>query len=291
MARRRGIDRMKIGSEEHKQRFCEAFIASHNPYDPELLPWPALDETAIGRLRTIPFWPEVLHTEQRAGAIVEAYGATIHDPLVRQAVMLQGFEEARHARLLKLMIGRYGIAAEDTPLQALEPDPYRAFADFGYGECLDAFLGFGVFEIARRSAYLPQAMFAVFETLLHEENRHIVFFTNWMAWEQARRGRGMQMLRSIVALRYYLGAIVRLLRTLRRGRAANGGRDFSATEASVFIEGFSLLALIEVCCAEYRRRMLAFDPDLLQPRLLPRLASVALAGLRLAVPTAADHAR
>jgi hypothetical protein len=278
---------MKIGSEQHKQRFCEAFIASHNPYVPELLPWPALDDAALGRLRTIPFWPEVLHTEQRAGAIVDAYGATIEDPLVRQAVVLQGFEEARHARLLQLMITRYGIAAEETPLEAPGHNLYRAFADFGYGECLDAFLGFGVFEIARRSAYLPDAMFAIFETLLHEENRHIVFFTNWMAWEQTRRGRGLRPLRSIVALRYYLGAIARLLGTVNRGRAANGGRDFSATEASVFIEGFSLIALVEVCCAEYRRRMLTFDPDLLQPRLLPRLASVALAGLRLAKPAAA----
>ena len=29
---------MKIGTEEHKTRFCEAFIASHDPYDPEALP-------------------------------------------------------------------------------------------------------------------------------------------------------------------------------------------------------------------------------------------------------------
>ena len=146
-----------------------------------------------------------------------------------------------------------------------------------------------MFEIARRAAYLPETLFAIFETLLHEENRHIVFFTNWMAWEQARRGRGMGALRSLVALRYYLGAAGRLLRTVRRGQTANGGRDFSATEASIFIDGFSLRALVEVCCAEHRRRMQAFDPDLLQPRLLPRLAAVALAGLRLATPASSGR--
>ena len=102
------------------------------------------------------------------------------------------------------MIQRYGIAADERPLEEPSPDLYRAFADFGYGECLDAFLGFGVFKIARRAGYLPEPMFAIFETLLHEENRHIVFFVNWMAWEQARRGRGASWLRAAVAARYYL---------------------------------------------------------------------------------------
>jgi hypothetical protein len=278
---------MKVGSEQHKRQFCNAFIASHNPYEPETLPWPALDERALSRLRAIPFWPEVLYTERRAAAIVAGYGASIKDPLVHQAVALQGFEEARHARLLQLMIWRYGIEAAETPLEQLKTHDYRAFADFGYGECLDAFLGFGVFEIARRAAYLPEAMFAIFDTLLHEENRHIVFFVNWMAWEQVRRGRGLRPLRSLVALRYYLGAVARLLHTVRQGRAANGGRDFSATEAGIFVGGFSFPALIEICCAEHRRRMQAFDPDLLQPCFFPRLAAVTLAGLRLAMPAAA----
>jgi hypothetical protein len=273
---------MKIGSEEHKRRFCDAFIASHNPYDPEWLPWPELDDAAIKRLRAIPFWSEVLYTERRAGAIVDAYGATIEDHLVRRAVMLQGFEEARHARLLQLMIQRYGIAAEESPPAPLRSSLYQEFADFGYGECLDAFLGFGVFKIARRAAYLPEPMFAIFDTLLHEENRHIVFFVNWMAWEQTRRGHGVGWPRSIVAACYYLRAIGRLVGTVRRGRIANGGRDFSATQASVFIEGFSFRELAEECCAEHRRRMQEFDRDLLQPHFLPRFAAVALASMRLA---------
>jgi hypothetical protein len=282
---------MKLGSEQHKRRFCESFIATHNSYDPELLPWPALDDAALGRLRAIPFWSEVLYTERRAGAIVEAFGATIEDPLVRRAVALQGFEEQRHARLLELMIRRYGIAAEELPLEALKPDFYRAFANFGYGECLDAFVGFGVFELARRAGYLPPTMFAIFDLLLHEENRHIVFFVNWMAWEQTRRGRGMALLRAMVALRYYLAAILRLLQTVRRGKAANGGRDFSATEASIFIDGFSLPALIEVCCAEHRRRVEVFDPDLLRPHFLPRLAAAALAGMRWSSAVAGSNNR
>jgi len=63
---------MRIGSDEHKQRFCGEFIASHCRFDPATLAWPDLDEAALGRLRAIPFWQEVLYTERRAGAIVAA---------------------------------------------------------------------------------------------------------------------------------------------------------------------------------------------------------------------------
>jgi hypothetical protein len=274
---------MKIGSEEHKQRFCREFIASHCRFDPATLAWPDLDAAALERLRAIPFWQEVLYTERRAGAIVAAYGATITDPLVREAVMLQGFEEARHAELLRLMIDRYGVVAEERPPELPSGNLLRAFADFGYGECLDAFLGFGVFKIARRSGFLPDAMFEIFETLIHEETRHIVFFINWMAWQQVADGRGAAWLRGATAARYYSRAMGRLLATVWRGRGANGGKDFSATQASVFLDGFTFRGLVEECRAEHARRMEGFDPELLQPHFLPKLAGVALAALRLRI--------
>ena len=201
--------------------------------------------------------------------------------LVREAVTLQGFEEARHAELLRLMIHRYGVAAEERPPDPPSGNLVRAFADFGYGECLDAFLGFGVFKIARRAGFLPEAMFEIFETLIHEETRHIVFFINWMAWQQIARGRAASWLRGATAAHYYARAIGRLLQTVWRGRSANDGKDFSATQASVFLEGFTFQGFVEECRAEHARRMEGFDPDLLQPHLLPRLADLALAGLRL----------
>ena len=272
---------IEIGSDEHKERFCRQFVASHRRYHPESLAWPELDAAARERLRAIPFWPEVLFTERRAGAIVDAYAGTIGDPVVREAVALQGFEEARHADFLRLMIRRYGIAAEERPPEPPGPDPYRAFVDFGYGECLDSFLGFGVFVIARRAGFLPDAMFALFDTLLREETRHIVFFINWMAWHQARSGRAAAW-RGGVSAASYGRALGRLVATVRHGRAANGGRDFSATEARLFLDGFSWRGLVEACVAEHARRMAEFDPALLRPRLLPWAGGVALAATRLA---------
>jgi hypothetical protein len=271
---------MKIGSEEHKQRFCRQFIATHCRFDPASLPWPELDEAALGRLRSIPFWQEVLYTERRAGAIVSAYAQTIADPLVREAIALQGFEEARHAELLRRMMRRYQIDAEERPIDApINVDLCHAFADFGYGECLDSFLGFGVFKVARRSRFLPEPLFEIFDMLMREETRHIVFFVNWAAWQQMTSGRIAGWLRGANAARYYCRAIRRLLGTIRRGRS--DGKEFSATQASVFLDGFSLRSFVQECRDEHERRMDAFDPELLRPCLLPKLARIALTGLRL----------
>jgi hypothetical protein len=80
---------------------------------------------------------------------------------------------------------------------------------------------------------------------------------------------------------YYSRAIGRLLGTLRRGRRANDRKNFSATQASVFLDGFTFRGFVKECCAEHARRMAGFDSYLLLPRLLPTVAGVALAGWRL----------
>ncbi|HWB48601.1 MAG TPA: hypothetical protein VG651_05790 [Stellaceae bacterium] len=282
---------MRIGSEAHKARFCRQFIDSHQRFDPETLPWPELDAAALGRMRAVPFWQEVLHTERRAGAIVRAFAETITDPLVREAVDLQGVEEERHAQLLGVMIRRYGLPAEERPLEAIGPDLHTAFADFGYGECIDSFLGFGVFKIARQSAFLPDELFRIFDTLMLEETRHIVFFVNWMAWQETMRGRGARLWRGLVSARYYGRAIRRLVDTIRQGQKANDGKDFSATQAGVFLDGFTFRRFVEECYAENARRMAEFEADLLRPRFLPSLARMALSGLRLMPNRPASAAR
>ena len=97
---------IKVGSDAHKVLFCRQFVETHERYDPTALPWPDLDAAQLDRLRSVPFWQEVYHTERRAGAIVAAFTPMVQDPLVREAVALQGVEEARHAELLRVMIDR-----------------------------------------------------------------------------------------------------------------------------------------------------------------------------------------
>ena len=181
---------IKVGSDAHKELFCRQFLETHELYDPAVLPWPELDDAQLDRLRSVPFWQEVYHTERRAGAIVAAFTPMVQDPLVREAVALQGVEEARHAQLLRVMIDRYGLAATEQPLEAFPANLETAFIDFGFGECMDSFLGFGAFKTARQSEFLPEGMFEIFDVLMHEETRHIVFFINYMAWREVQRGRG-----------------------------------------------------------------------------------------------------
>jgi len=270
-----------IGSEQHKQIFCKHFHDTYQDYDPETLPWPELDEAALQRLRSVPFWQEVLHTERRAGAIVKAFTETIDDPVLKEAVALQGFEEARHADLIRVMIKRYGIAATETPLEKLPADIETAFKDFGYGECVDSFLGFGVFKIARQAGFLPESMFQIFDRLMYEETRHIVFFVNWMAYRQVQRRRGRIWWRAAASLRFYIRALKRLVGTARRGAQLNDGKEFSATQASMFLDGFTFRRFLEDCYGENARRMKEFDRELLRPSFLPALADVALTSLRV----------
>ena len=271
---------MEVGSADHKELFCRSFMESHRAYEPERLPWPDLEGPDLERLRAIPFWEEVLNTERAAGAKVNAYAATVSDPLLREAIAVEGVEETRHAKLLEVMMTHYNI-----PIGTQTPDPLperseKAFIDFGYGECLDAFLGFGVFKIARQAEFLPDAMFSIFDLLMEEETRHIVFFVNWVAYLQVSRGRGAQFLRALHSWWYYGRALQRLVRTVRRGVHHNG-EDFSATQANVFLEGLSMTTMLTACMSENARRMGSFDGRLLQPRFLPTLTRIALSGVRL----------
>ena len=272
---------IKIGSDEHRELFCREFIDSYTDYDPATMPWPALSAAELERLRSVPFWQEVLHTERRAGMIVQTFAATLDDAIVREAVDLQGREEARHADLLREMVRRYSIAVAELPLEPIAGDVELAFKDFGFGECLDSFLGFGAFKLARQSEFLPESMFSIFDTLMYEETRHIVFFVNWMAWQAARQGQGAAWLRALTSLRFYYRALSRMIGTIRRGQEVNDGRDFAATQANVFLQDFTFRRFLAYCYAENNRRMAPFKAGLLRPSFMPALADIALSSLRI----------
>ena len=272
---------IKIGSDDHRDLFCQDFIDSYTDYDPATLPWPELSAADLEKLRGVPFWQEVLYTERRAGMIVQAFAKTIDDPIVRKAVDLQGREESRHADLLREMVRRYQIVVTELPLETIAADVELAFKDFGFGECLDSFLGFGAFKLARQSAFLPESMFSIFETLMYEETRHIVFFVNWMAWQAVRQGQGAAWRRGLTSLRFYYRALRRMFETIRRGQQVNDGRDFSATQANLFLEDFTFRRFLAYCYEENNRRMGHFDGNLLKPSFMPALADVALSSLRV----------
>ena len=140
---------MTHGSEAHKTLFCQTFIDTHRSFKPETLPWPKLDASTIDRLRSIPFWPVALAAERNAGKMVSGYAGLVRDPLIREALAVQGVEETRHARLLEYMLAHYEVPVAQQPGKAWQLNR-RSFIDFGYEECIDSFFGFGIFGLARQ---------------------------------------------------------------------------------------------------------------------------------------------
>ncbi len=270
---------MKIGSEAHKDLFCQSFMASHLEYTPETLPWPELSDAALTFLRGIPFWEEALDTERKAGVKIGAYAETVSDPTLREALALQAMEEARHGRMIQTLIERYGIKVNERPVAELPKNLEQAFTHFGYEECLDSFFSFGLFKLARQSGFFPEQLFTIFDPIIHEEARHIVFFVNWVTYMQINRGRGAKVYRATQDLWHYGKALGHLVKAFNSPNPNNEG--FTATAANVFAADLTPEKFLSTCIEENRRRISVFDNILLYPRLIPRMAQVALSGLRI----------
>jgi hypothetical protein len=265
---------MKIGSPAHKELFCRCFLEGHRRYEPESLPWPALDGEPLALLQSLPFWTFALQAEADAGPMISACAALERDPLVREALQLQADEETRHAGILRHMITRYALQA-DEPKVEIPTDAIEAFIDFGFEECFDSFGAFGLFQLAREHALVPTALFDIFEHVMEEEARHIVFFINWFAHRQVNQGRVARVLRQPKALWHY-GKALRKLVDLVRDDDAPEGQDFIVSGASAFIDDLTPALVLSRCLAENERRLAGVDRRLLVPRLGPAVADLAL---------------
>lgn len=238
---------MEIGSKAHKQLFCYNFLNSHRLYEPENLPWPTLDSVTWQRLQGIPFWDEALYTERRAGDMLAAFAATVQEPLLREAIALQGREESRHARLIEFLIQHYDLEVPSRPEHTIPDDIEPAFVNFGYGECFDSFFAFGLFGIARQASLMPDDFFTIFDPVLDEEARHMVFFVNWMAYKLVNEGKGS--VRAMNSLWQYGKALERRLGNLKGSRKQQPGsnqKGFTATGAKSLTLNLTLEGFLEL---------------------------------------------
>src|ERR1700733_4549924 len=193
---------MRVGTPQHRELFCRTFIDTFVDFEPAALPWPDLHGVELARLRAFPFWRYARSIEQRAGRMVTAYAQTIEDPLIRETISLQAVEETRHGRLMEHAIERYGIDAPplDIADAPMSPEEFRVF---GFGECTDSFIGFGAIALAREKKILPESLLSIFDGVMFEETRHVVFFINWWRYELARAGRDNFFTRTLTALGYH----------------------------------------------------------------------------------------
>ena len=217
--------------------------------------------------------------EREAGALVSGYAATVTDPVLQEAIALQGKEESRHAHLLNTLVNRYGIEIQERPSVQIPQNIEPAFTSFGFGECLDSFFAFGLFAIAREANIFPESIFTIFDPIIDEETRHIVFFVNWFTYTQIDRGQGFIPLRSAKTLWQYGKALSNLIAVFGNDDPSKTG--FAVTGADIFTKNLTLEKFLSICLVENQRRMSKYDPRLLQPQLLPRLANIALRTLEL----------
>src|SRR5499427_7644761 len=259
-----------LGSEEHKKLLCRTFIDTHDPFKPEEIRWPDLDAESLQRLKDMPVWNEATRTEAATAVKVQSLGDTEKDPLLAKAISLQGYEEGRHAEVLQLLTKHYGIPVTPFPPPEVPKDPTLAFLRTGYGECLDSFFAFGLFRLGVDAEIFPKALTDVFDQIMQEEARHILFIVNWAAYLRARRP---VLLRP--AFDRLKGALAMAGGDDEKNdeKKSESGRDesqdgFTLKTHSIFGD-FSLRSFLQTCLAENDRRLSLYDPRLLRPMLVP----------------------
>jgi hypothetical protein len=270
----RSAGQIQIGSARHKRMFCEMLLTTHNPYKPAVIDWPALPPAALRRVTSLPVWDIAVQTEGRASIRVATYAASVADPLLREAITMNGEEEARHKVVLSKLVEAYGIALAPEPPYHAPADALRAWMLTGYSECIDSFFAFGLFEAARQSGYFPEELVDTFEPVIQEEARHILFFANWVAWYR----RSLPWYRRPGFFMKTLSVWISLIRdrvSLARGFDTSGAAqdvNFPANVGDSVGGGVSARALIDLCLAENERRMSGYDARLLRPTAVPAIA-------------------
>jgi hypothetical protein len=158
------------------------------------------------------------------------------------------------------------------------------FLVFGFSECTDSVIGFGGFALARQKQIFPGALLDIFEHVLYEEARHIVFFINWWRYEEALAGRTNPIARLFSAFQYSAAAVMHQAQTAQGTTAATAAPDLTSGGSQAVLEGVTPKMFLEIALAENRRMMQRIDARLLRPRIIPALAMAALLGLRMLPP-------
>ena len=277
---------LKIGSQEHKELLCRMFIETHDPFKPTEIRWPDLDAENLARLKAMPIWNEATRTEAATAVKVQSLGDTEKDPLLAKAISLQGYEEGRHAEVLQLLTRHYGIELASSAPPEVPTNPTRAFLRTGYGECMDSFFAFGLFRMGERAEYLPKAFVEIFDTIMQEEARHILFIVNWAAYLRAQRPvlarPAFDAWRGWNVVAQAIGRLKGALEMASAGKGKpketkesvetvvdNSKAGFTMGAAASLFGDFSLRTFFELCLAENERRLSQYDPRLLRPTMVP----------------------
>jgi hypothetical protein len=247
-------------------------LDTFDPYKPAVIDWPRLSHEARDRLRRLPFWSLAVASEDITAKRMQAIADATADPLIKEALGLNAFEERRHKQVIVTMLQFYGIAIADEPAFVPSSSPTWAYLRTGYGECFDSFFAFGLFKLAHDSGFFPPALIEVFEPVIQEEARHILFFANWVAYMRVHTPLWQQ---PVFTVRRGLALSVQAWNRLKlargRGQEPEGMGHMSWQGQAGFDLKISPRAFIDLCLQENDRRLSRYDARLPRPRLMPTL--------------------
>jgi hypothetical protein len=262
---------IRLGSPDHLRLFCRTLLTTFDPYKPAVIDWPKLQPKTQDLITALPIWDIAVQTENRAGVWVGSYVAKASDPLLKQAIELNAYEERRHRHVLANLVEAYGIALKPEPAYPAPRDPEWAFIQVGYSECIDSFFAFGLFESARRTGFFPPELVDTFEPVIHEEGRHILFFVNWIAWHRRTMPswrRPWFELKVAVIWSYLILERIGIASNIGAGEQAS---NFTVGGADQLGIDLSPAELFDICLAENDRRLSVYDSRLLRPTFVPAM--------------------
>jgi hypothetical protein len=233
-------------------------IDTHNPYRPSIVDWPILDPEARDRLVSLPIWGVATQTEGNARLRVLSYADTIEDPLLREAIEIDGFEETRHKQVQSHIVQAYGIP--------WRRNRHTCVRDIPNGRsCSPVFA----------SASTPSSPSACLRWPSDRDFFRLASSTPSNLWCRKRAD-----IFSFLSI-----GLPRIGATCRRGDAFSscvftGGKAVGGVEMSAAV-------LIGVCLSEHERRFAGYDARLLRPNVMPYLMRFASCFLRRRSPAAA----
>ncbi len=267
---------IKVGSGEHFKMLTQLLKATYNPYKPSVLNWPKLDPETLARITSLPIWDIAVQTEIKASMRIENYAKTVPNAALRQALLHMAGEESRHRDVLSRLVAAYDIPMQPEETYQLPKDAEWGFMVTGYSECIDSFFAYGLFEMARRSGYFPADLVETFEPVVQEEGRHILFFTNWVAWHKANMPlwrRPYFALKTAAVWAFLIWERIGIARSVDGLEGADA--NFTMTGSKALSDEMNPAVLINICLEEDKKRMAGYDQRLLRPTTMPRLARMA----------------
>ena len=154
-------------------------------------------------------------------------------------------------------------------------NPEWEFMRTGYGECFDSFFAFGLISFAADSGFFPPALVALFDPIMQEEARHILFFANWVAY---RRHHVALAAQPAYAFRRGLAVSLQVLSRIRTAIDVGKGNDQEnfAMKSHESFGDISARSFLETCLRENQRRLVAVRRAPAAPGLVPPLARLVL---------------